>query len=368
LASAIHLQTHTFRLLRASPAPHLFALFAAVTSLLSIFPPSWLAYLRSPANLPLVIPPTLSSLAVQSITSCLGWPSPLLPPLRLHPPSLPSPPPAPICFLTASLSVRSATVIQLAPSLFSQRSARLSFATCALTVPPLSPPSPPSVTVATANLESAMADLWRIPWDNRYKDTFWRLTVNGVRAMGGHDISFPCACGWCPPPQIPTPLQAMAMRAHCFWDCPVAQAVVSELCHALPASSIISKTHLWLLRSPAVGILPEVWAFVAMTAVHAIYRGRCAMLNAFLDPSRPLPPLDLVRLGSQSACGWFWCLLQDFVDLQSIPRSWGALGPHHPFLHLIPTPPLPGAVVNSPQFSLRLSLPPSLTLPITLDD
>jgi hypothetical protein len=275
----------------------------------------------------------------------------------------------PILLTDATFSVRSATAIQLTSSLMAQRSARLSFVACALTEPPLASPSPESVSAATAALHTSMASLWRIKCDNRYKDTFWRFTVNGLRSAGGHDIAFPCSCGWRPPALASVQSKALAMRAHCFWECPVADAVVSEIRRALPPSTPISKSNLWLLHPPAVpGLHPEAWAVVAMMAIHAVSRGRGSMWSASLRSSPPPPPTDLVRAGTRAAQGWFWCLLQDYVNLQSLPPSWASLGPHHPFLHVIPTPNLPGAVDNAPKFTLRLTLPTSLTLPITLDD
>jgi hypothetical protein len=38
--------------------------------------------------------------------------------------------------------------------------------------------------------------LWRVPWGNGYKEVFWRLAVNGVRALACQRyFSAPCPCG-----------------------------------------------------------------------------------------------------------------------------------------------------------------------------
>lgn len=231
-----------------------------------------------------------------------------------------------------------------------------------------------------------MADLWAIPWENRYKETLWRLTVNGVASAGGHDIpaTASCACG-CPAPSTGTARErALALRDHCFWGCPVAQAVVAEMARLLPAPP--SPLQIWTLHPPR-GISPAVWPLVAAAALHAMERGRRKLWALTLPPRqprasfraaptvappgasrppmvplvppprprRPLPPPLLPHLAilpaSRIAVGWFWGILQDFVFMQLIPPTWASVTAIHPF-------------IGVEHGLLRLNLPPGLpTLP-----
>ena len=129
---------------------------------------------------------------------------------------------------------------------------------------------------------SSLPVLWAVPLDNRHKDAFWRLSVNGVPGAGGHDICTlgPCPCGWCVDPLICDTLDrkrllgAPAIQAHTFWECPVAQAVILELANALPVGTQLHRMHVWLGISPCPEILLPVWQVVCMSAVAAMERGR----------------------------------------------------------------------------------------------
>jgi hypothetical protein len=59
---------------------------------------------------------------------------------------------------------------------------------------------------------------------------------------------------------------------------------------------------------------------------------------------------------ARMAAAWFWCLLQDFVHLQAVPRSWAnEVLADHPFIGLTQG--------NNQSNRLILNLPPGITLP-----
>ena len=50
---------------------------------------------------------------------------------------------------------------------------------------------------------------------------------------------------------------------------------------------------------------------------------------------------------------WFWCLLQDFVQLKAVPGEWlGVVPPDHPFIGVLGV-----------DDGMRLNLPSELRLP-----
>jgi hypothetical protein len=218
--------------------------------------------------------------------------------------------------------------------------------------------------------------VWRLPWENAQKEVFWRLLVNGVSAAGGHDICLqgPCPCGW----SVPgfhlhyregwcRYLGAPALRAHCFWDCPVAQAVLAEVARGLPAGICLHRLHVWGLTSPCGAVCPAVWTVVCLAAVSAMHTGRKCCWSVHmsnkdvLDPDGfrqltlyeawgldpPAVPVVLppnpVQFAAGVAVADFWKRVQNFVVLQNAPRSpetpllraWvgsQAIKPGHPFI------------------------------------
>jgi hypothetical protein len=90
--------------------------------------------------------------------------------------------------------------------------------------------APVGVTIRAAvqRLQACLPRIWRMPWDNSYKEALWRLAVNGIPGEGGYGIVHrsACLCGW-PPPTLSPPQAAMQLRHHAFWDCPVARCASS---------------------------------------------------------------------------------------------------------------------------------------------
>ena len=249
-----------------------------------------------------------------------------------------------------------------------QRAARVTFAADALG----NQPTDEEVQRAVADLEAGMGRLWRVPWENRHKEVLWRLSVNGVPWAGGHNINLagPCPCGW-EGPGTGTGSDvrgARAWRAHYFWDCPVAVAVVQQLRMALPGKEV-NRHNVWLLRPP-VGIDTGVWGVVCAAALEAMSRGRRVMWGlhngdphlqlpqgqtlitqyfAGVGAAQPPSPTPTVRAGLIAAAH-FWAALQDFAALKEVPDAWAELSSDHPFLALHwPEGRKPRIVVRMPQ-------------------
>ena len=202
--------------------------------------------------------------------------------------------------LDGSASVKRVTRALIAPQLEWQKQRRLQQICHALPLVTLPAPDLHAESVA---LYKRMKGLWRLQeCPIQWKETAWRVQVNGVRAAGGHDIPQPCQCGWHPPPRPPAltkaardeddRFRALACKAHVFGGCPVAQAVFRILQAGLPPSLAPSLTppDLWLLRLPP-SQLPHavhegVWSLVCALALHAMQRGHSSLfiLTLLLTP------------------------------------------------------------------------------------
>ena len=87
--------------------------------------------------------------------------------------------------------------------------------------------------------------LWRqVKWDNRLNEVYWRLVFNALplgARMGNNPASCPC---WTLGPHD---------RLHCYWTCPIAEAVKAELRRCLPPGNDDALTgraprQLWLMH------------------------------------------------------------------------------------------------------------------------
>ena len=86
---------------------------------------------------------------------------------------------------------------------------------------------------------------WSLEWENKQKEIFWRMAIDGVQ--DGHRWASlarqGCACGG----HVPR-------REHYFWSCPVAQAVVGAVEGCCPGHPTLSKVNLWLMPPPGGSI------------------------------------------------------------------------------------------------------------------
>ena len=238
-----------------------------------------------------------------------------------------------------------------------------------------------------------MREVWRLKWDNHFKEVFWRLAHNGLATGSRMRSSGPCGvCGWQPPEG------ECVGRLHHFWECPVAQAVVRAVAQQLPpawCTDALRPAHILFMHRPegasfATTVDGGVWRVVCLAAVNAMDAGRRAaayqcmvraraaaaeaaaataardrlrgqrLITDLLRPAAPTPDQLQHRQQVQQrqqqrqqrqqqreqqeaaarlatvkaeAVARFWELLQDFVVVQAAPASWAdTLAADHPFL------------------------------------
>ena len=179
-------------------------------------------------------------------------------------------------------------------------------------------------------LRALLKRLWRIRWENKRKEPFWRLVYDAFPTAARLHTAAPCLCGG------PGP----ADRHHHFWACPVAEAVVSAISAAVtaaqPLAAPLPKASIWLGRPPP-GVYRGVWEVVCLAAVAAMDHGRRRM---FALSTGPPPPTPLHVSSSRSAVARFWEFLCDFTALRCVPVSWQSRLPlGHPFIHFDPAVP-----------------------------
>ena len=217
-------------------------------------------------------------------------------------------------------------------------------------------------------LLAALQRLWRLPWENYRKETFWRLVYNSLPTAARLHRDEPCGCGTS---------AARPDRQHHFWTCTVAAAVVGDISASLAAAAqpppALTQANIWLARPPP-GIHAGVWGVVCLAAVEAMDRGRRRLvamrlqqqqvapaaagpayqqltLDNFLHPAHreaaepPPPPADEQpsqargqpdltpqAAAARTARRAFWSLLADFTALGCVPEPWlHDIGPSHPF-------------------------------------
>ena len=174
----------------------------------------------------------------------------------------------------------------------------------------------------------AFALLWRVRWDNKRKEVFWRLAYDGLpTAVRCHFPDCSCPCG-----------APRADREHHFWDCTVAAAVVQEVEAAAagvgrPLLTPLQRHHVWLAIAPT-GVNAGVWAVVVLAVVTAMEQGRRTLVAQRLAGASAGPALAAVA--ARRAIRRFWEALYDFAALRELPpRGGGApLDGAHPFLCL----------------------------------
>ena len=234
------------------------------------------------------------------------------------------------------LSVSDATLLQLNVSLETRRIAHASFIREAH-----DKSVDTSVTGAEhSKLEGLFSSCWSLKWENKQKEIFWRVTVDGVadghRWVGLGDRR--CACGVGNPG-----------REHFFWSCPVAQAVVQTIRECCPGQPVLCKADIWLMQPP-LGVPQQIWLVVCMAAMTSMDRGRRKLLTiklqqssgraAVLDPEYGARPrrvfsrgafvrsnAEKVHVASEASVLAFWSLLGDFAALNQPPQGAGVSTP-----------------------------------------
>ena len=133
-----------------------------------------------------------------------------------------------------------------------------------------------ALAAGVAAVEAAQRALWKLRWDNHFKEIYWRLAYDGLatsQRLRQEDQS--CACG-----------SAGPGRRHHFWDCPVAAAVRQEVQRGLAAawaSGALRPSHVWTMRQPtgvSRALHTGVWRVVCLAALCAMEVGRKAVAAA----------------------------------------------------------------------------------------
>lgn len=190
----------------------------------------------------------------------------------------------------SGLTVRQATALQMRPV----------FELCAqyhrdfvdVMLPTAVRGSPAVVSACCKALAAAQRQLWKLQWDNAFKEVYWRLVVDGLATaerMHMHDCG--CVCG--------SVAGGQPGRHHHFWSCPVVRAVVDVLQQQLVGwfPGELQPQHVLCMVCPvAVGVggAPSlhkgVWRVVCLAAIHALDVGRAAAHLQRLEGSAVEPP------------------------------------------------------------------------------
>jgi hypothetical protein len=110
-------------------------------------------------------------------------------------------------------------------------------------------PNSPVVAEEMQRLTETLPRLWQeIKWKNNHKESYWRLTVDGIPLLGNSHMRRAgvarCGCRVRPGhgESQDTP------RQHHFWACPVAQAVVGQVEPMRGKTS--TRANAWLVQAP----------------------------------------------------------------------------------------------------------------------
>jgi hypothetical protein len=239
---------------------------------------------------------------------------------------------------------------------------------------------------------AAQRQLWRVHWDNEFKEVYWRLVLNGLATSERlHQQQCRCVCGLLPGGLPPG-------RRHHFWDCSVAKCVVQAMQQQLVGwcRGRLCAYNVLCMEPPrrvdaAHTLHKGVWRVVCLAAVNAMDVGRRAacqinvrekeqqgevaaaqraaavprgqrLITDMFQPAQLTPSQQqhqqqvrqrqqlqeqqqqqqqqqaaATQLAEvqQQAVAHFWELLGDFVALSAAPQSWlPQISPSHPFLHV----------------------------------
>lgn len=138
-----------------------------------------------------------------------------------------------------------------------------------------------SMDVCSAQAQEALTRTCKffknIPWDNKWKEGWWRLINHAIPWAGGHDIcprqQPPCHCGMTFPasPSQTTADRAEALRTHSLWTCSSTQSFVLWIQSCL-ASPPLTPLQLWLGLNRPHGIHPIIWGVLVLSFSTALHR------------------------------------------------------------------------------------------------
>ena len=182
-------------------------------------------------------------------------------------------------------------------------------------LPPPAAPAPADLAAASTQFGLTLSHVWRsCRCCPASKEPLWRLAVHGI--FGSH-IPGPCACGAPVPPDTAT--SPCRKRLHQFWECPVAQHVLGEVCAVVGPVSV---AQIWLLTAAPEGVHGLVWQLVGLAAVLAMERGRACLHGLQIQlPDGPSAAREqAVARAGVAAADSFWAELQSFAAVP--PKAW----------------------------------------------
>jgi len=78
----------------------------------------------------------------------------------------------------------------------------------------------PTALAKAKALPARVRQVWRLPWENSWKEVWWRLLQHGVVGAGGHvwptKRGTACPCGWQNAATLSRAAQALQQREHVF--------------------------------------------------------------------------------------------------------------------------------------------------------
>jgi hypothetical protein len=149
------------------------------------------------------------------------------------------------------------------------------------------------VDVAVTSFVGCFGRLWRVPWENRYKEVFWSLAVNGVRAAGA------CQRRW--PNNEPHALVVLwaqvPMGTASTCGSMLSGSVRSQAVCTVLGGALLQQWHLWLVVPPP-SVCEIVWRVVCwlLSGQWSRVGNACCLwlirlLGTGLLCSRPFPKL-----------------------------------------------------------------------------
>jgi hypothetical protein len=131
------------------------------------------------------------------------------------------------------------------------------------------------------SVASALKALWKLKWDNSFKEVYWRVLVDGLpTCLRLHMPRQSCLCGVvCPG------------RYHHYWDCAVATAVIASVSAELPAvwcshiagRPALTLQNVWFMIPPAgqKTMHHGVWRVICLAIFNALDVGRAAVAKKY---------------------------------------------------------------------------------------
>jgi hypothetical protein len=191
----------------------------------------------------------------------------------------------------SGLTVRQATALQMRPVFELRARYRQDFVDEIL--PTAVRGNPALVAACCKAVATAQRQLWKLKWDNAFKEVYWRLVVNGLATaerMHLHDCV--CVCG--------SVAGGQPGRYHHFWACPVAREVVGVLQQQLVGwfPGELQPQHVLCMVCPvAVGVAGApalhkgVWRVVCLAAINAMDLGETAANKQRLEEVAAVAPM-----------------------------------------------------------------------------